>query len=230
MIAHLKGQLAYKSPEYTIVDVNGVGYQVFTPLSTYYALPGLGQTVSLRVHTRVREDELKLFGFLTEEEQTIFQKLITINKVGPRVALGILSGMSPADFISAVMNNDAARLSTIPGVGKKTAERLTLEMKDKLADLALEVGGHLVERRRQPGQVVLAESPIAGSGTARIDQALGFEEPDLRHCHIGELWLQAGQHLTDSERCRLRRVVFEQLVGHGGRNLLRGRCHGRTPA
>ena len=90
MIAHLKGQLAYKSPEYTIVDVNGVGYQVFTPLSTYYALPGLGQTVSLRVHTRVREDELKLFGFLTEEEQTIFQKLITINKVGPRVPLGIL--------------------------------------------------------------------------------------------------------------------------------------------
>jgi Holliday junction DNA helicase RuvA len=137
MIAHLKGQLAFKSPEYTIVDVNGVGYQVFTPLSTYYALPGLGQMVSLRVHTRVREDELKLFGFLTEEEQTIFQKLITINKVGPRLALGILSGMSPADLLSAVMNNDSARLSAIPGVGKKTAERLTLELKDKLADLAV---------------------------------------------------------------------------------------------
>lgn len=137
MIAHLKGQLTYKSPEYTIVDVNGVGYQVFTPLSTYYALPSSGQTVSLRIYTRVREDELKLFGFFTEEEQTIFQKLITINKVGPRLALGILSGMSPADLLSAVMNNDAARLSTIPGVGKKTAERLTMEMKDKLADLAL---------------------------------------------------------------------------------------------
>ena len=142
MIAHLKGQLTYKSPEYTIVDVNGVGYQVFTPLSTYYALPDPGQTVSLRVHTRVREDELKLFGFLTEEEQTIFQKLITINKVGPKLALGILSGMSPADLISTVMNNDAARLSTIPGVGKKTAERLTLELKDKLADLALEMEHH----------------------------------------------------------------------------------------
>jgi len=139
MIAHLKGQLTYKSPEYTIVDVNGVGYQVFTPLSTYYALPGLGQIVSLRVHTRVREDELKLFGFLTEEEQTIFQKLITINKVGPRLALGILSGMSPKDLLSAVMNNDYAKLSTIPGVGKKTAERLTMEMKDKLADMTLEM-------------------------------------------------------------------------------------------
>jgi Holliday junction DNA helicase RuvA len=139
MIAHLKGQLSYKSPEYTIVDVNGVGYQVFTSLSTYYALPNLGQTVLLRVHTRVREDELKLFGFLTEEEQTIFQKLITINKVGPRLALGILSGMSPADLMTTVMNNDSAKLSTIPGVGKKTAERLTMEMKDKLADMALEM-------------------------------------------------------------------------------------------
>lgn len=139
MIAHLKGQLTYKSPEYTIVDVNGVGYQVFTPLSTYYALPGLGQVVLLKIHTRVREDELKLFGFLTEEEQSIFQKLITINKVGPRLALGILSGMSPSDLFSAVMNNDSAKLSTIPGVGKKTAERLTLEMKDKLADLALDI-------------------------------------------------------------------------------------------
>lgn len=139
MIAHLKGQLTYKSPEYTIVDVNGVGYQVFTPLSTYYALPNPGQTVSLRIHTRVREDALKLFGFLTEEEQTIFQKLITINKVGPRLALGILSGMSPVDLVSAVMSNDAAKLSTIPGIGKKTAERLTLEMKDKLADIALKM-------------------------------------------------------------------------------------------
>ena len=137
MIAHLKGQLTYKSPEYTIVDVNGVGYKVFTPLSTYYALPSSGQTVSLRIHTRVREDELKLFGFLTEEEQTIFQKLITINKVGPRLALGILSGISLADLLSAVMNNDSVKLSTIPGVGKKTAERLTMEMKDKFADMAL---------------------------------------------------------------------------------------------
>ena len=139
MIAHLKGQLTYKSPEHSIVDVNGVGYQVFTPLSTYYALPSIGQTVSLRVHTRVREDELKLFGFLTEQELTIFQKLITINKVGPRLALGILSGMPPTDLLSAVMNNDYAKLSTIPGVGKKTAERLTMEMKDKLADMALEM-------------------------------------------------------------------------------------------
>ena len=168
MIAHLKGQLAYKSPEYTIVDVNGVGYQVFTPLSTYYALPNLGQTVSLRVHTRVREDELKLFGFLTEEEQTIFQKLITINKVGPRLALGILSGMSPADLFSAVMNNNIARLSTIPGVGKKTAERLTLEMKDKLADLALAMD-HQPESARAEGVYDDALSALVN---------LGYKKPE----------------------------------------------------
>ena len=168
MIAHLKGQLAYKSPEYTIVDVNGVGYQVFTPLSTYYALPNLGQTVSLRVHTRVREDELKLFGFLTEEEQTIFQKLITINKVGPRLALGILSGMSPADLFSAVMNNDIARLSIIPGVGKKTAERLTLEMKDKLADLALAMD-HQPESARAEGFYDDALSALVN---------LGYKKPE----------------------------------------------------
>ena len=135
MIAHLKGKLIYKSPDHSIVDVNGIGYKVFAPLSTYYVLPKIGESVTFRIHTRVREDELKLFGFLTEEEQAIFEKLITINKVGPKLALGILSGMSPADLLTAVMSNDAARLSAIPGVGKKTAERLTLEMKDKLSDL-----------------------------------------------------------------------------------------------
>ena len=135
MIAHLIGKLIYKSPDHSIVDVNGIGYKIFTPLSTYYVLPKTGESVTLHIHTRVREDELKLFGFLTEEEQTIFEKLITINKVGPKLALGILSGMSPANLLTAVMSNDAARLSAIPGVGKKTAERLTLEMKDKLSDL-----------------------------------------------------------------------------------------------
>jgi len=139
MIAHLIGKLIYKSPDHSIMDVNGIGYKIFTPLSTYYVLPKTGESVTLHIHTRVREDELKLFGFLTEEEQAIFEKLITINKVGPKLALGILSGMSPANLLTAIMSNDAARLSAIPGVGKKTAERLTLEMKDKLSDLTFEM-------------------------------------------------------------------------------------------
>ncbi|MFT4578734.1 MAG: Holliday junction DNA helicase RuvA [Nitrospinales bacterium] len=168
MIAHLKGQLNYKSPEHSIVDVNGVGYKVFTPLSTYYALPQLGKPVSLRIHTRVREDDLKLFGFLTEEEQSIFEKLITINKVGPKLALAILSSMSPGDLLTAVMNKDAARLSAIPGVGKKTAERLALELKDKLADLALDM-------EHQP-KADLQDGFYEDALSALIN--LGYKKPD----------------------------------------------------
>lgn len=138
MIAHLKGILNHKSPIYIVVDVNGVGYQVFVPLSTYYALPEPGETVFLKIHTHLREDALKLFGFLTDEEQMIFQKLISISKVGPKMALSILSGMSPQDLMTAVTHHDIARIATIPGVGRKTAERLSLELKDKLAGITVE--------------------------------------------------------------------------------------------
>ena len=167
MIAHLIGKLIYKSPDHSIVDVNGIGYKIFTPLSTYYVLPKTGESVTLHIHTRVREDELKLFGFLTEEEQTIFEKLITINKVGPKLALGILSGMSPENLLTAIMNNDAARLSSIPGVGKKTAERLTLEMKDKLSDLTF------VMEHQQETEV--PEGPYEDALSALVN--LGYKKP-----------------------------------------------------
>ena len=167
MIAHLIGKLIYKSPDHSIVDVNGIGYKIFTPLSTYYVLPKTGESVTLHIHTRVREDELKLFGFLTEEEQTIFEKLITINKVGPKLALGILSGMSPENLLTAIMSNDAARLSAIPGVGKKTAERLTLEMKDKLSDLTFEMA------HQQDTEV--PEGPYEDALSALVN--LGYKKP-----------------------------------------------------
>ena len=167
MIAHLIGKLIYKSPDHSIVDVNGIGYKIFTPLSTYYVLPKTGESITLHIHTRVREDELKLFGFLTEEEQTIFEKLITINKVGPKLALGILSGMSPENLLTAIMSNDAARLSAIPGVGKKTAERLTLEMKDKLSDLTF------VMEHQQDTEV--PEGPYEDALSALIN--LGYKKP-----------------------------------------------------
>ena len=138
MISHLKGTLSHKSPVSLVVDVGGVGYQVFTSLTTFYALPEIGETVFLKIHTHVREDAFKLFGFFSDEEQLIFQKLISISKVGPKLALSILSGMPPADLMTAIMENDVARISTIPGVGKKTAERLALELKDKLGDITLE--------------------------------------------------------------------------------------------
>ena len=167
MIAHLIGKLIYKSPDHSIVDVKGIGYKIFTPLSTYYVLPKTGESVTLHIHTRVREDELKLFGFLTEEEQTIFEKLITINKVGPKLALGILSGMSPENLLTAIMNNDAGRLSAIPGVGKKTAERLTLEMKDKLSDLKFEMA------HQQDTEV--PEGPYEDALSALVN--LGYKKP-----------------------------------------------------
>ena len=167
MIAHLIGKLIYKSPDHSIVDVKGIGYKIFTPLSTYYVLPKTGESVTLHIHTRVREDELKLFGFLTEEEQSIFEKLITINKVGPKLALGILSGMSPENLLTAIMNNDAARLSSIPGVGKKTAERLTLEMKDKLSDLKFEMA------HQQDTEV--PEGPYEDALSALVN--LGYKKP-----------------------------------------------------
>ena len=139
MIAHLKGKLTRKSPVEITIDVNGVGYLVFVPLSTFYALPELGSEVSLGIHTHMREEALKLFGFYTTDEKKIFEKLITVNKVGPKLALTILSGMPPADLLSTIDSNDIAKLSTIPGIGRKTAERLILEMRDKLDGLSLEL-------------------------------------------------------------------------------------------
>ena len=135
MIAYLKGNLFYKCPEHVIVDTQGVGYQVFVPLSTFYGLPDTGHPVSLRIHTHMVENSIKLYGFQTEEELKLFESLISINKVGPKLALAILSGISVGELVRAVSDNDLARLNSIPGVGKKTAERLILEIRDKLPNL-----------------------------------------------------------------------------------------------
>jgi Holliday junction DNA helicase RuvA len=136
MIARLTGILVHKSPAYQIIDVQGVGYQVFTSLSTYYQLPEIGEKVALRIHTHLREEALKLFGFATEDEQSLFEKLIGVSKVGPKLALTILSGLNAGELVTAVTNHDIDKLSGIPGIGRKTAERLALEMKDKLTDFS----------------------------------------------------------------------------------------------
>ncbi|MCZ6513836.1 MAG: Holliday junction branch migration protein RuvA [Nitrospinae bacterium] len=138
MIAHLSGRLTQKSPISVVVDVQGVGYQVFIPLTAYYQLPECGSPISLHIHTRLREDSLKLFGFVNDADKQIFELLIRINKVGPKLAIAILSGMSAKDLTQAVFNHDISTLSTIPGVGRKTAERLALELKDKLSEMSLE--------------------------------------------------------------------------------------------
>lgn len=136
MIAFLRGRVLDKCPNRIILDVSGVGYEIHVPLSTYYEIGEVGSEVSLRVHTHVREDTLQLFGFLTPLEQLLFQRLIAISGIGPKLAVAVLSGIDSRELVVAVQRADVARLTRIPGVGKKTAERMVLELKDRLKDVA----------------------------------------------------------------------------------------------
>jgi len=136
MISRLSGILIDSLPEGLTVDVSGVGYQVLTSLNTFQKLPQSGESVTLLIHTNVREDDILLFGFLEEREKTLFQQLIKVNGVGPRLALNILSGINSDDLISALQAEDKARITAIPGIGKKTAERIILDLKDKVSRLA----------------------------------------------------------------------------------------------
>ena len=132
MIAQLRGRILEKHPNRIVVDVNGVGYDVFVPLSTFYVLGEPGADVALRIHTHVREDLIALYGFATLLEQELFERLIGIGGIGPKVALSVLSGIEPLELIRAIERGDVARLTAIPGVGKKTSERIVLELKDRL--------------------------------------------------------------------------------------------------
>lgn len=137
MIALLTGKIAGKSPDSVILDVNGVGYRVQIPFSTYFALPEDGSILTLNIHTNVKEDAIHLYGFLTPEEKQFFQILTTVSGVGPKLAKDILSNIQPDQLASALCRGDIVRLSAIPGIGKKTAERLILELKDKVIKLGL---------------------------------------------------------------------------------------------
>lgn len=132
MIAHLRGTILEKHPNEVVVEAAGVGYEVQIPISTYTALPDAGALVSLRVYTHVREDALALFGFATPEEKLLFERLISVSGIGPKLAITVLSGLPTSDLVAAIRTEDVPRLVRIPGVGKKTAERIVLELKDKL--------------------------------------------------------------------------------------------------
>ena len=132
MIAHLRGRLISKHPNQAIVDAGGVGYDITISIPTFSELPATGSEVALNIHTHVREDALALYGFLRVEEKQLFEKLITVSGIGPKLAITILSGMAPAEMVGAIRANDHARLTKIPGVGKKTAERMCVELRDKL--------------------------------------------------------------------------------------------------
>ena len=140
MIAFLRGRILDKQPNLLIIDVQGVGYHVHVPLSTYYDVGDVGADIALRIHTHVREDALQLYGFLTDLEQTLFERLIATSGIGPKLAVSVLSGIEPRDLVAAIQRADVARLTAIPGIGRKTAERIVLELKDRLAQMAIPAG------------------------------------------------------------------------------------------
>jgi Holliday junction DNA helicase RuvA len=135
MIASLTGRLAFKAPTHLVLDVHGVGYEVLIPLSTYYGLPNLSESTSLSVHTHVREDAIQLFGFLTSQEKDAFVLLTSVSGVGPKLALSLLSALPVPSLVSAIRSGDVEKLTTVPGIGTKSAGRLVLELKDKVEKL-----------------------------------------------------------------------------------------------
>ncbi|HSA85099.1 MAG TPA: Holliday junction branch migration protein RuvA [Nitrospira sp.] len=132
MIAFLTGRLAFKAPTHLTLDVQGVGYEVHIPLSTYYALPNLDEVTALNIHTHLREDAIQLFGFLSQSEKQSFLLLTSVSGIGPRLALSVLSSLSVTDLVQAIQSEDVDTLATVPGIGKKSAGRIALELKDKV--------------------------------------------------------------------------------------------------
>lgn len=185
MIALLTGQIAYKSPDHIILDVNGVGYRVLIPFSTYYELPEEGGVATLHIHTSVREDAIQLYGFRTRLEKSFFQLLISVTGVGPKLARDILSNIQPGPLSQALAQGDIHKLSTIPGIGKKTAERLVLELKEKAGKMDLS-SLPVTEMRQIPDEDV-AEDVIS----ALLN--LGYKEPQVRKALAG---LDAGSGVS----------------------------------
>jgi Holliday junction DNA helicase RuvA len=170
LIALLSGTLIHKQPNTVIIDVGGVGYEATIPVSTFYELGEPGTTVSLRIHTHVREDLIQLFGFWTSSEKELFSKLTSVSGVGPKLAITMLSGMPAPELIQAITSNDLVRLTAMPGVGRKTAERVVVELRDKLAAL--------LAAEREAGPVLSrdqAESgPVVRDDTVAALMALGY--------------------------------------------------------
>ena len=161
LIAMITGRLAQKEPTQVIIDVGGVGYELTIPVSTYYELAEPGSEVSLRVHTHVREDALQLFGFRTETEKRLFLLLTSVSGIGPRLAITILSGMGTDDLLRALTSGDLARLTGIPGIGKKTAERMLVELKDKVQGLAMSQSLAPSERPSPAGRTSLNDDLVS---------------------------------------------------------------------
>jgi Holliday junction DNA helicase, RuvA subunit len=203
MIGRLTGILQEKQPPDLLIDVQGVGYDVQVSMNTFFALPGLGESVTLHTHFVVREDAQQLFGFVSQEERKLFRSLVKVNGVGPKMALGILSGMSVGDFVRCVRAGDSASLTKVPGVGAKTASRLLVEMKDGLekwqtTESSPDFSAQVTSQRRDPLEE--AESALI---------ALGYKPQEA-----AKMLARAGSELEESDRTseNLIRAALKSMV------------------
>ena len=201
MIALLTGRLAFKAPTHLALDVQGVGYEVFIPLSTYYTLPNVQDSLTLSIHTHVREDAIQLFGFSTPQEKDAFVLLMSVSGIGPKSALGILSALPVSDLVSAIQAGDVDKLETVPGIGKKSAGRLVLELKDKLTKLH---------------PALTLPDAHDGRGDQTFDDALsaltnlGYRTPDAKEA------------LKTAKQSRSGSWTLQELIRESLKNLARG--------
>lgn len=199
MITHISGLLLDKKPPLLTIDVNGIGYEIFAPMSTFYQLPDCGNKITLLTHFVVREDAQLLFGFHSEHERKLFRALIKVNGVGPKLALTILSGIETADFIACIHAQDDTRLTRIPGIGKKTAERLVVEMKDTLA-----------QWNTNHAEIISPQNNLADPNQAIQDAiqaltALGYKPVEAKNA-ISKV------HHPDHNNEQLIRLALQQMV------------------
>jgi len=202
MIASLTGRLAFKAPTYLVLEVHGVGYEVFIPLSTYYGLPNLSDSTSLSVHTHVREDAIQLFGFLTSQEKDAFVLLTSVSGVGPKLALSVLSALPVSDLVSAIHAGDVEKLTTVPGIGHKSASRLVLELKDKVEKLYL-------------GLASASKSPRQGED-ATFDDALSAL------VNLGYRPQDAKEALKQVKKSNAESIVLKDMIRESLKELARG--------
>src|SRR5450759_5354847 len=187
MIALISGKIAYKGISHVIVDTQGVGYRIFIPLTTFYELPAAGQNVTLHIHTHVKQDAINLFGFYTLQEKELFQLMISVSGIGPKIAMNILSGISAQELLRAISRGDVGKLVSIPGVGKKMAERLILELKEKVIKKMLMEKMPAADDQHKANEIIIEDVLSAlvnlgyKSNTAKdaLDKVLQSSEKEL---------------------------------------------------
>jgi Holliday junction DNA helicase RuvA len=202
MIAFLTGRLAFKAPTHLTLDVQGVGYEVHIPLSTYYALPNLDDVTALNIHTHLREDAIQLFGFLSQSEKESFLLLTSVSGIGPKLALSVLSSLSVTDLVRAIQAEDVEKLATVPGIGKKSAGRIALELKDKVGKI------HGAHPRATAAEAPERDGPYEDALSALVH--LGYRAQDAK-----EALKRVTKAATES-------LALKELIRKGLKELARG--------